>query len=492
LAQTGWAADVLYPGIAASDTTNNAAIYGKAPAAFTGAGTKIGGGVIRTSGDVIASGNIYSVRAAPTNIGFGTMVSGEGQDRFRIQCSGLMEWGDGSLAPDVTLSRNSKGSLQVKAASGASQFVLADSTGVNSTRMYANSSNGYVGTVTSKPFKIQSGSVDAIAIGTTQQSTFYGADTTAPIAGQVTIGGGVIRAGAKIGIALPGGAAPARALDVYGSGQFKDASGVDATIWSNFAPGTGGVGTNSNGGFAIVTKGSPAIEISTSQVSTFKGTIAPTSAGANQVAIGGGVTLAAGAGTATIKLINTAKSQSSTIGHDVYGWFARVSSNNDTHEFRNAAGARTFYVNHNTGTAVVMGADATSTGQVSIGGGTVRADGNGIFKGAVYATAVIVKASSAFPDYVFAPDYKLRSLEEVEVAIKRDRHLPNIPSAAEIAKNGLPVSDMIVKQMEKIEELTLYSIGLHKQNLDFQQKNQSLEQRLALIEEKLTKIANGR
>ena len=80
-------------------------------------------------------------------------------------------------------------------------------------------------------------------------------------------------------------------------------------------------------------------------------------------------------------------------------------------------------------------------------------------------------ASSGWPDYVFANNYKLRSLPQLEKYIQQNKHLPNIPSAAEVEKNGLEVGDMQKKMMEKIEELTLYVIDLQKQVNELKAKN---------------------
>jgi hypothetical protein len=65
-------------------------------------------------------------------------------------------------------------------------------------------------------------------------------------------------------------------------------------------------------------------------------------------------------------------------------------------------------------------------------------------------------------DYVFANDYKLMPLKEVENFVKANKHLPGISSANDLVKNGLDVADMQAKQMGKIEELTLYIIKQDK------------------------------
>lgn len=82
--------------------------------------------------------------------------------------------------------------------------------------------------------------------------------------------------------------------------------------------------------------------------------------------------------------------------------------------------------------------------------------------GHVYAQEITV-ALAPFPDYVFESEYKLMSINQVEDYISINSHLPNIPSAKEIEKNGIGVGELQTLQMEKIEELTLYIIQLQKQ-----------------------------
>ena len=105
-----------------------------------------------------------------------------------------------------------------------------------------------------------------------------------------------------------------------------------------------------------------------------------------------------------------------------------------------------------------------ATGQVAIGGVVAAASGYKLtVTGKVICEELKVKLSGAWPDYVFANDYKLKSLPEVEQFIAANKHLPNIPSAAEVEKDGITVGEMQKKMMEKIEELTLYIIDLQKQ-----------------------------
>lgn len=76
---------------------------------------------------------------------------------------------------------------------------------------------------------------------------------------------------------------------------------------------------------------------------------------------------------------------------------------------------------------------------------------------------VAVATSPAWADYVFANDYNLKPLSEVEAFIKENKHLPNVPSADELVREGLDLGKMQATQMEKIEELTLYIIEMKKE-----------------------------
>ncbi|MBW7675114.1 cell wall anchor protein [Chryseobacterium chendengshani] len=84
------------------------------------------------------------------------------------------------------------------------------------------------------------------------------------------------------------------------------------------------------------------------------------------------------------------------------------------------------------------------------------------FNGKIFAKEVEVKAN-VWADYVFNKDYQLLTLDEVEKHINKNGHLPNVPSAKVILEKGINVAEMDAKLLEKIEELTLYSIEQNKQ-----------------------------
>ncbi|TEB40945.1 hypothetical protein D0809_28030, partial [Flavobacterium circumlabens] len=78
------------------------------------------------------------------------------------------------------------------------------------------------------------------------------------------------------------------------------------------------------------------------------------------------------------------------------------------------------------------------------------------------------------------------TLKEVEEYIKKNNHLPEIPSAKEIEKNGLMLAEMNMSLLKKIEELTLYSI---EQNKKIEAQTKEIESLKNLVL-RVTKIEN--
>lgn len=76
---------------------------------------------------------------------------------------------------------------------------------------------------------------------------------------------------------------------------------------------------------------------------------------------------------------------------------------------------------------------------------------------------VATAGSPDWADYVFENDYKVMSLKEVEIFIKANKHLPNVPTTQEMMVNGNDLGKTDAKLLEKIEELTLYVIELNKE-----------------------------
>ena len=82
---------------------------------------------------------------------------------------------------------------------------------------------------------------------------------------------------------------------------------------------------------------------------------------------------------------------------------------------------------------------------------------------------------------MFQPDYRLKSLPEVEAFIRGNHRLPDIPSAADVAERGIDLGQMQSTLLAKIEELTLYVIEQKKDLEALRRKVTQLEQEAAIL-----------
>lgn len=109
-----------------------------------------------------------------------------------------------------------------------------------------------------------------------------------------------------------------------------------------------------------------------------------------------------------------------------------------------------------------------------IGIGTSSPDELLTVKGKIHTQEVLVDLDGAVaPDYVFEnyfngfsevmPDYRLIPLEELEIFLKENHHLPNVPSAQKIQEEGMRLKEMNLILLQKIEELTLYTLQQQKE-----------------------------
>ncbi len=85
------------------------------------------------------------------------------------------------------------------------------------------------------------------------------------------------------------------------------------------------------------------------------------------------------------------------------------------------------------------------------------------------------EVDGACADYVFEPGYEKLSLTQLEKYIRNNKHLPNIPSAAEMQENGVSVAHISGRLLEKVEELVLYT-------LEQQETIEKLQSRIAALE----------
>jgi hypothetical protein len=113
-----------------------------------------------------------------------------------------------------------------------------------------------------------------------------------------------------------------------------------------------------------------------------------------------------------------------------------------------------------------------NSGIVSVGTITPPAGYKLAVGGKIISEEIVVKLQANWPDYVFGKDYKLPSLAELSLFIRRQKRLPGVPAARDIERDGLTVGEMNVILLKKIEELTLYIIQ-QEERLSFLERNQS-------------------
>jgi hypothetical protein len=95
----------------------------------------------------------------------------------------------------------------------------------------------------------------------------------------------------------------------------------------------------------------------------------------------------------------------------------------------------------------------------TMGGGVLSVNGK------IYCKEIEVRIDQQYWwDDVFAPNYPLRSFEELEAFIALNGHLPDVPTEQEVTENGLSLGESYGTLLRKIEELTLYMLQLKKEN----------------------------
>ncbi|MCC9073587.1 tail fiber protein [Flavobacterium sp. F-65] len=116
----------------------------------------------------------------------------------------------------------------------------------------------------------------------------------------------------------------------------------------------------------------------------------------------------------------------------------------------------------------------------NVGIGTKNPDSKLTVAGNIHAQEVKVTVNAG-ADFVFKEDYDLPSLDSVEMFIKKNNHLPEIASAKEMKENGINLSEMNIKLLQKIEEMTLYMIGFKKEIETLKQENKDLKHKINKI-----------
>jgi len=93
-----------------------------------------------------------------------------------------------------------------------------------------------------------------------------------------------------------------------------------------------------------------------------------------------------------------------------------------------------------------------------------------------------IKVETGWSDFVFADSYKLMPLDKLEKHIKVNKSLPGIPTEKEVLEGGVNLGEMQAKLLEKVEELTLYTIAQEKRLAQLEKENEELKNRISTIQ----------
>ncbi|WEK36874.1 MAG: hypothetical protein P0Y53_05105 [Candidatus Pseudobacter hemicellulosilyticus] len=116
------------------------------------------------------------------------------------------------------------------------------------------------------------------------------------------------------------------------------------------------------------------------------------------------------------------------------------------------------------------------TGNVGIGTGTTGSYRLAV-EGKIAARGVKVTLTTPWPDYVFDSTYAIMPLRDLDSFVTANRHLPGMPTAAEVKEKGIELGEMNAKLLEKIEELTIYVLELKKENMAIREELEAIRKK---------------
>ncbi len=330
-----------------------------------------------------------------------------GSTKVTILSSGNVGIGDVNPAEKLTI-------LTSSGAAG-----LSHTDGNVNLKTIVNSSGGFVGTTTNHPFYLMASGSTKLTMLQNGNVGILNTAPTNPLSFPATIG-------KKISL-YPGASGDA-GFGVFGNELRINSDNVNADITFGFDNYTNGFDEN------MRIKGNGNIGL---------GTNAPI----YQLDVNGRMRLRHKPGaTAGVWFNNSLNSETSFLGQYTDNYLGIYSG-----------GAWKFAVNSTDG-SVIMGSTNLDAENLTLAAGYKLK----VF-GKIIGEEVRVQLKTAWPDYVFEKNYKKLSLDELEKYVETYKHLPNIPSAKEIEKDGQHLGEIQRKMLEKIEELSLYVIELKKE-----------------------------
>jgi len=173
-----------------------------------------------------------------------------------------------------------------------------------------------------------------------------------------------------------------------------------------------------------------------------------------------------------LRLTNPNGSSVLELNSDVYTafYFSRMFIESGVNERDSGSGSHTHIVSRQGG-SLYLGANG-QIGKMMITGSGIAIGTNSVMSGyeltvngGIYALDLRIRPNlNNTADFVFEDDYDLMALDQVKSEIKKNKHLPGIPSAKQMVEEGVSVGEMQAKLLQKIEELTLYMIELKEEN----------------------------
>ncbi|WP_157986670.1 hypothetical protein [Chitinophaga alhagiae] len=156
----------------------------------------------------------------------------------------------------------------------------------------------------------------------------------------------------------------------------------------------------------------------------------------------------------------------------------------------NSSGAQVFHISAGK-ELVFIGTDAYNEYLASVGDTSSPIQDNNyslwVSKGIVSEDFALASVSD-WDDYVFAEDYHLPSLQELEKFLQEHKHLPAIPSEATVKKQGYSLHKLNRGFLKTIEELTLYTIAQDKKVSELEAQVDKQATQLQLLMEELAAI----